>query len=261
VLGVSVIVLMESEKPGLMQGKDTYSLSAPIKQDATGKAETAPLVGSVTRPDAEEATVTAGASQSPAPAAAPLAEQDAMEKQIPEKLAAPAEDIAGRAEDPREAARVGEVKAKQRVMEAERQVMETAKPAAPITAEGAADSRTETTTADAAAPIEPASEPATTGMAGLVMGATAARKKEQAPVDAYSSATVMADKEATADRAVPLAGEPAYNFKTPEAWLKAIDKLLDEKKMDEANKSLEAFVKAYPDYQLDEKYRALLPSE
>ncbi len=52
-----------------------------------------------------------------------------------------------------------------------------------------------------------------------------------------------------------------YSFDSPEQWLKAIDKLLQQKNTSQARNSLEAFVRKYPQYRLTAKYRRILASQ
>jgi len=45
----------------------------------------------------------------------------------------------------------------------------------------------------------------------------------------------------------------------PKPWIEKIHKLIEEKKLDEAKKELEAFRKHYPDYKLPNDLKSLLP--
>jgi outer membrane protein assembly factor BamD (BamD/ComL family) len=48
------------------------------------------------------------------------------------------------------------------------------------------------------------------------------------------------------------------NARLPEQWLKKIDELIKEGKLDEARESIEKFRKRYPDYSLDKRFFDLI---
>jgi hypothetical protein len=324
VVTASLIVLMQSEDPGLLTGEETFSMGGVVERDAASVPMDAMEAGAeaVTAPsspgeasDTTASVAAAVAEPERALAPAPMADKEALAKSMPERAATLDEGTAtgGRLDESVMQDKLVENKERQRLLEAERREttraemdsqvasqLGRAKPAAPMEKEAPGkvasapapagkeeaglvmdwfaltptdDTTAASADADSAGVVHAEqagadAKPAPTRDAGLIMSATAPVKKKQdqqptadSKVDAMSGATVMADEKATADRAVPLGRVPAYNFKTPEDWLKAVDKLLDEKKFEDAKKSLEAFVIAYPDYKLDEKYRALLPKE
>lgn len=117
------------------------------------------------------------------------------------------------------------------------------------------------------APASSPAEPAAAARLGAAGAPSAARPDaatglaRQAPAEADSNAGRAASRMAVEDRVPPLAENAGKLDESPRAWLERIAKLRRDGRTKDADESLAAFRRRYPDYEIPKELRAAVLGE